>query len=224
LRCASGEAEVRLDRDGDAWLALGFTPPPPPDELVMEIDEPAKTEQAGYRSNAKTSDLFRATLRWRSPSTRFLIFVTAIWFASIVVSYAISFTRESSAAMQSGLLIDVAIGIGLGWFVAGSWLNRTVIELRDGWLRCSHGPVPFLLSKTRPVSLSDVARLDVEAVKAPIKERRKPRKLTWRLVATTENGERFAVVNRLATERQANYLRRRLEHELGRGTDDHPAP
>ena len=50
--CADCGAEVRLDRDGDGWLALGYTPPPPPDGLVVEIDEPS-ADEAGYRSSAK---------------------------------------------------------------------------------------------------------------------------------------------------------------------------
>ena len=192
-----GLSNSMLDR-GHRYLKPSRLPPP---SLSSQRDP----------DPAKTSDVFRATRRWRSPATRFLTFFSAVWIGFVVVTYAVAFTRESPLAMKLFPLLAVAGGIGLGWFAAASWLNRTVIELRDGRLRCSHGPVPFLFSKTRPVALSEVTRFDVEAVKARIKERGKPRKLTWRLVATMDSGERVAVVNRLATERQAIYLRRRLD-------------
>lgn len=111
-------------------------------------------------------------------------------------------------------LLHVVVGVGITWTAVAMWVNRTIIEVNDGRLTCTHGPLPFSFDKARPVALRDVALFEVESKARGSKEDHESA-LVWQLVARTEDGERFPVVTRLTEERQATCLHRRLEQHLG---------
>lgn len=216
--CPGCDSTVRLEKDGAAWRAVGFTAPAPPGGLTVEVDEPPVKSTGGYRDAIVEPGRFSATHRWWTPMVIFLTFFALFWDGFLVFWYAVAFSRIGGAGIQLALilfpLIHVAVGVGLTWFVVATWLNRTMIEVRDGRLTCTHGPIPWPFGKTAPIALETVELFETEEAVPRFNGKRRNTSPTWKVIARTKDGRRVPAVTRLRNERQAMFVARRLDAQL----------
>jgi hypothetical protein len=219
--CPACDATVRLEQGGDGWRAVGFTAPAPPDGLKVEVDEPPLRTTGGYRDAITEPGRFRASRRWWTPMVIFLTFFVLFWDGFLVFWYAMAFSGLGAPGgvrlvMVLFPLFHVAVGVGLTWFVLATWLNRTTIEVEGGRMTCRHGPIPWPFGKAEPIALDAVDLFETEEAVSRFGNHRRGRSSrSWKVVARTEDGRRVPVVTRLGDERQAKFLARRLDAQLG---------
>lgn len=183
-----------------------------PDGLVVAHDELPERLTSGYREAVERPGRFRAIRRWWTPSVLFLTVFTVFWDAFLLFWYAMALGGLGDSLMGICFVVfplgHVAVGVGLTWWVLATWLNRTVVDARDGQLRCSVGPIPWPFGgKREPIALEAVERFEAEAVRS------KKVGGHWRVVAVTHDGARVPVVTHLATAPQADYVAWRLDEQ-----------
>lgn len=219
--CGTCDSTVRVERAEGGWRAIGFTAPAAPEGLNVEIDEPPRTIEGGYRDAIAEPGRFLATRRWWTPSVIFLTFFALAWDSFLVFWYSTALGGGPPGGfgllMVVFPLVHVAVGVGLTWWVLATWLNTTRIEVAGGRLSCRHGPVPWPFGRPRPVALEAVELFDTEEVVPRFNQskRNNVAGVTWQVVARTRDGRRVPVVTKLGDERQASYVARRLDAQLG---------
>lgn len=220
-RCPSCEASIRLARDElGGWRAVGHTPPAPPDGLTVEVDEPPREALEGYREIHQSRGRFRASRRWFSAKIIFLTLFVIVWDGFLVVWYAMALGLDAQHGVSGPSLmalvfplVHVAVGVGITWYVAAGWLNRTTIQVAEGRAWAEHGPVPVPFDKARPVALEDVDFFDV-VDGSPWWKRNKRSQPQWHVVARLSDGRSVPVVTWIEDEHQARFLQQRLERQL----------
>jgi len=88
-------------------------------------------------------DGLRLTRRWFSGTAVALTFFCVFWDGFLVVWYSIAFGAGGPWFMVVFPLLHVVVGIGLTYFTLALYLNRSVLEVRDGRLTIRHGPLPW---------------------------------------------------------------------------------
>lgn len=178
--------------------------PEAPEGLDVEVVEAPKRLSTGYRETAVEPGRFRATRRWWTPAVLFMTLFALFWDGFLVLWYSIAFGFTGMGAL-SGIGIcfvlfplgHVAVGVAITWWVIATWFNRTVVDVRDGRVTSSVGPIPWPFGRTHAVVLDAVDRFRVEA---------KGARRGYGVVAEMKDGEALRVVAHLRNEGQAGWV------------------
>ena len=129
-KCTECNSVFRIDDQVEGMRAGEATPPssvPMPANFTVE----------------SLGDDLRIEYRWYSPVAYILLAFCVVWDGFLVVWYSIAFGGNAPLIMTLFPLLHVAVGAGLTYFVVTLFLNRTIIEVRDGLLSVDHVPLPW---------------------------------------------------------------------------------
>ena len=199
-----------LQRDGERWIANGFTPAPLPEGVTVEIDEPPTRRADGYRDAVADFGRFRASARRRQMGSATFVGIVAVLFGvacSVVLGAALAEHGKLPIVAMVLAGSHGLIGLGLAWFALALWLNATVVEVGDGFACSKPGPIWVPFAPARPVALELVARFESEP--SP-----NGTGAAWWVLAQTRSGTRVPVVAHLRDEVTARFFERRLNARL----------
>jgi len=99
------------------------------------------------------------TRRWYSHGLWFLVLFCIFWDGFLVMWYTMGIGSlvggEGGGMIWVMLLFPIlhlAVGVGLTYFVAAAFVNKTVIRVSSGELSVRHGPVPWPGNQTIPIA------------------------------------------------------------------------
>jgi hypothetical protein len=200
---ASAEAE-RLRKEVEQLKA--------PKEPVGDVPEVPIPERFNVTRNANE---LTVTWRWFRAYHVFLLFFAIAWDAFLLFWYFGPMAGQGGLIFQIFPIAHVAVGIGLTYVVLTGFLNRTLISVRHGKLRISHGPLPW--RGNRLLARSDLRQLFVaeKTNHHTDKGGRRTVTTTWHLCAVLETGKELTLLKGLETKGQAQYLETTFEQHLG---------
>ncbi|MEZ6057336.1 MAG: hypothetical protein R3C01_11590 [Planctomycetaceae bacterium] len=126
---------------------------------VVAIPDKLRVEEFG--------DELTISWSWRSPILFFMVPFCLFWNGLLIVWYSIAlFGNGPEGGMRFVFLlfplIHVAVGLGLIYFVAALFLNRTTVSVNRDNLRLTHGPLPA--PGNRVVSVDEMKQMYVRHV------------------------------------------------------------
>ncbi len=160
--CAVCHASVRLERTDESWTVVGHTPPAKPDGV--EVSTIATASDSLYREKRK-GERFTLSRRWKtSVPTPHLVLSTivAIVFNMILVAVYIGFIVATirgdgpPVAAFFAPVLHVGLGIFIGYTSLSQWKNESKIEISEGQITGSAGPLPFPTWSGVEVDVADV--------------------------------------------------------------------
>lgn len=86
---------------------------------------------------------FTLTRRWFGPAAFGLLFFVIFWDGFLVMWYSMAFAGGGPVLMKLFPLIHVAVGVGLTYFTACMFLNKTTIRVTHTDVAVKHGPLPW---------------------------------------------------------------------------------
>ena len=192
-------------RAGDA---VGAAPEEPPARAPAAL--PAKFEV--------DDDGVRLTVRWRwfTPVAFFLLFFAIAWNAFLVVWYSIAAGGDGpDGAFRVLMLVfplaHVAVGIGVAYFTAALFLNRTTLTVDQHELAIVHQPLPWWPSPRIPV-----ADLEQLFVKRNVSHNKNGgTSVSFELRAVTRDDKGRALIKSLTELDQALWLEQTVEKRVG---------
>lgn len=144
--------------------------------------------------------------RWLNPAVYFLTFFALIW------NTAILFFLIAGAGWF--IIIHLAVGVFIGWWVLAMWFNRTKIEVNRQRLSITHGPVPWLNSKDHEIPAGNIQQLAVKRTGVKVNEQ-----ATFNLVAIMNDGSETKLLKTQQDLNLVQNLEQTIENFLGI-TDD----
>jgi len=149
------------------------------------------------------------TRRWFNPSAFVLLFFTLFWNGFMVVWHGIAIS-EGQWIMSAFGLIHTAIGVGLAYSVAGTFLNSTVIQAGTRGIGIRNGPLPWRGNKT-------LSRDQIQQIYCQEKVRRGKNgtSVNYHLTAVTPGNGREVLLKNITESDQALFLEQQIEKHLG---------
>ncbi|MCB9635495.1 MAG: hypothetical protein H6721_25530 [Sandaracinus sp.] len=115
------------------------------------FETPASGESM-YRDDARGKKALVITRRWFRYVALFLLLFCIVWDGFLLTWYVGGLTQGAPFFFQIFPLVHVAVGIGLTYYTASLFLNRSRIELSAEHLNVSHGPLPWPGVKALPLA------------------------------------------------------------------------
>lgn len=191
----------------------------PPAGLTVEVAGTTVTADEGYRAADVPRGARRVlTRRWFEPQAIFLLFFCIAWDSFLVFWYATAFGLFASGGGTGGggglLMIvfpiaHVAVGVGLTYYTAALFLNRTTIELDGQSARVRHAPLFWGGAGER--SLDGLRGVYVK----PEPSGRRGRGTVWSVVLDTDRDAAVSLVARLNSEAQARCIAAHVAEHAG---------
>jgi len=155
--------------------------------------------------------------RWFTVATLALLFFCIFWDGFMIVWYTIALTQQIWLMAAFGLL-HLAVGVGLTYFVIGSFLNSTIVRASKDELSVTSGPVPF--GGNRTLAATEVDQLYcTETLNVPrsngygMQNRRSA--IQYALVAVLKDGSEVKLIGDFQTPIEALFVEQALERHLG---------
>ncbi len=159
----------------------------------------------------------RITRRWFSPVAYFLVFFCLFWDGFLVVWYAIAFLANGPLIMKIFPILHVAVGLGLTYFTAALFLNRTVIHVGDRAYQITHAPLPWWGQRA-----GNVDDIDQVYVVEALRSNKGSISRTYSVLARMQGGAKDTFVSGLDDFDQALFIEQEIERYLG--IEDRPVP
>lgn len=91
----------------------------------------------------KDNDSMGITFNWYTPAAFFFAFFTVFWNAFLAFWYTTTIGANAPTAFMFIPLIHVGVGLYLIYYTLCLFLNRTYIDVGDGYLTVEHRPIPW---------------------------------------------------------------------------------
>ncbi len=154
--------------------------------------------------------------RWFGYHAFFLLFFSFIWNGFLLFWYTAAFSSDDPDIMMILFpIIHVAVGIGITYYTATLFLNRTNVGITRGELVIQHGPLPWAGNLALPAR--SIKQLFCKRV---VKRNKNSTYYRYEVHALNEVGRRKRLLANLTTEEQAVFLEQELEDFL-RIEDEH---
>jgi hypothetical protein len=161
----------------------------------------------------------RMTRSWWHPAILFLLFFTIAWDAFLIFWYSIAFTQDNVPWIMIVFPVaHLAVGVGLTYFVLCSFVNRTVIEVGQGTLKITHGPLPWYGNLA--LITADIDQLYCK--RSFNRSSDGDTSTSFELYVLDKMGSRHKLLSGLPDEEAAFYFERRIEDFLR--ITDRPVP
>jgi hypothetical protein len=148
------------------------------------------------------------TRRWYSPAVFFLLFFAIFWNGFMIVWHVISLTQGAWFMSLFGL-IHTAVGVGIAYFVAASFLNSTVVQAGPSGIGIRHGPLPWRGNKTLP--RDQISQLFCQEM---VNRGKNGTSVIYQLVAVLPGNKRDTLIKNITDPEQAIYLEQQIEGHL----------
>jgi hypothetical protein len=184
---------------------------PLPPHVVLHR-EPGARESAGgpYRGPGLTRDDVLIEIGWRPGLRAATIGFVALWWAVLLILYALSRAVEAPWLFVGGLALLALFGLGLTYWALAQLLNRTVVSLQGESLAVRFRPLPWRGAVTIPAAaieqlcVRERAAYYIHNVPVP----------GFSVMAIVRGGDEVLVVRNLPLAAQARYLEWVLEDAL----------
>ncbi len=156
---------------------------------------------------------FRISYRWFSWIVLFLVPFTVFWCGFLVMWYGMAGAMDAPGLFKLFFLLfpllHVGVGLGMAYFCAAMFLNRTTLLVRDGELTVSHGPLPWWGGDSYPTR--DIEQLFcVEKITSS----EEGKNVSYVLNAQLKGRGKKALLTGLHDADQALFLEQQLESHL----------
>ena len=159
----------------------------------------------------------RITHTWWRPLFIFLAFFSIAWCGFLVLWYGVAIGTDAPIFALLFPMIHVAVGIGLLYYTAAGFVNRTYIDVDGREVKITHAPLPWPGSKAIPVHT-----LDQLYVTEHRSQNRNGVHYSYNLNAIDKSGQKLKLVGALSEPDQALYLEQTIEDRLR--IEDRPVP
>jgi hypothetical protein len=163
----------------------------------------------------------RLTWRWYSPAAWFLAAFCVFWDGFLVFWYAgatadVDFSQGYEALRGPQLmmlvfpLLHVGAGLGISYFTACRFLNRTVVDVSPREIRVTVGPLPWPGNRTvSPMQVAQVFREEI------VRQTKNGRSITYNVSAALKDQSKVKLLSGLDSPDQALFLEQEIERHLG---------
>jgi len=163
----------------------------------------------------------RLSYRWLNASAYFLVFFCVLWNTFLVFWYAtatadLDWSKGLDALLGPRLmmllfpLLHVAVGIGLTYFTACLFVNRTVIDVSPREIRVQVGPLPWRGNlAVAPAQIGQIYREEI------VRHTKNGRSVSYHLSVATKDGKKLKLLSGVPSADQALYLEQEIERHLG---------
>lgn len=172
------------------------------------IPRPRVSLPKGFQVNQR-GDSLEIVRRWLGPSAFFLLFFALFWNGFMLVWHAIALGTGQWTMSLFGL-IHTAVGIGLGYYVLGLFINSTTIRAAAGELTVKSGPLPWSGNKTVP--RTEVSQL---YCKEKIHHGKNGASTTYGIEMVLSGNRRETLVKGLPNSDHALFIEQQIERHLG---------
>ncbi|MFC7338308.1 hypothetical protein ACFQY0_14025 [Haloferula chungangensis] len=148
------------------------------------------------------------TRRWRSGMAWFLLFFTIFWNGFMIVWHTMALSSGMWHMSLFGI-IHTAVGIGLAYTVAASFLNSTAIRCQPGSIQIEHGPLPWKGNLTL-----DTNGLQQLYVSEKINRGKNGSSTSYQLEAVLRDKRRKTLIKNLTDPDQALFIEQEIEELL----------
>ena len=156
-------------------------------------------------------DGLRLTRRWFTWTVLVLTAFCAFWDGFLVVWYWIAFSQGGPWPMVVFPVLFVVLGIFLTYLTLALYLNRSILELRDGRLTVRHGPLPW--PGQRDLDTSDLEQLFCQEKMS--QGRNGAVSFTYNVNGLLKGGQRVQLLGSLPDREQALFVEQVVEGYLG---------
>ncbi|MCO4771904.1 MAG: hypothetical protein KDA24_17870 [Deltaproteobacteria bacterium] len=181
----------------------------PPKESLDRAPAPLPE---GFQVERGREGLLRVRWRWFRPVAFFLVFFCVAWDGFLITWYSMGLASGDQMPLIFFLfpLAHVAVGVGLTYWTAALFLNRSTVTVTRDELRVSHGPLPWFPSPR--ISVGELEQLYVER---KVSHRKNGTTVTFKVMAVTRSHTGRKLIGGLEELRQALYLEQEIEQVLG---------
>jgi hypothetical protein len=163
----------------------------------------------------------RLTWRWYSMAAWGLAFFCVFWdgflvfwyagaTAGIDVSQGFEGLRGPQLMMLLFPLLHVGVGLGITYFTACKFLNRTVVDVSPREIRVTIGPLPWPGNRSvAPLQVAQVYREEI------VRNTKNGQTVTYSVSAALKDGKKLKLLSGLDTADQALFLEQEIERHLG---------
>jgi len=163
----------------------------------------------------------RLSYRWLKPAAYFLVAFCVFWNGFLVIWYAaatadLDLSKGFDALLGPRLmmllfpLLHVAVGIGLTYFTACLFVNRTIIDVSPREIRVQVGPLPWRGNVA--VAPGQVAQVYREEI---VRHTKNGRSVSYHLSVATKDGRKLKLLSGVPSADQALFLEQEIERHLG---------
>ena len=146
--------------------------------------------------------------RWYNPSVWILVFFALFWNGFLVVWHTIALSSGMWFMSAFGL-IHTAVGIGLIYFVLGTFFNTTTIRAGRGEIDIHHGPIPW-----RGNQRLDATRLTQLFCREKTKHSKNGAQLTYEVEGIFSGNHRRVLLRNFTDADQALFVEQQIEKHL----------
>ena len=191
-RCRVCQSLVDL-RAEEAAPATAPLPVPLPERITMSAD----------------GGELRIERRWFTWMAIFMAFFCVMWLGILGFFYAMAFASGNRQVLLFPLL-HVAVGLGLAYWTAAMFVNRTDIVVSGGNLSIRHRPLPWFGSRDIPTSALEQLYCDQHVSRS-----RNGTTVTFSVRARGTDGKLIKLVTGLPERDQAFFIEQEIERHLG---------
>ncbi len=163
-----------------------------------------KGMQLFQRSNG-----LRIVRRWFSPKAVALLVFACLWDGFMVFWFGIAI-RHGQWPMAAFGSLHALVGLGLSYWVAALFVNRTTVTVLHGQLEISHGPLPVPGNRCLPAQ--DLEQL---YTRQRVSHSKNGTSISYELRASRRDGTDIKLIGGLDAEEQAAYMEQQIEAFLG---------
>jgi|JI8StandDraft_2_1071088.scaffolds.fasta_scaffold01278_11 hypothetical protein len=106
----------------------------------------------------ETAQGIAISYRWYKPLVWFLVFFALIWNGFLVVWFSL----PTPIFFKLFALIHLAVGVGLIWYIACMFLNKTEIVITSQDFAIRHSPIPFFTDRNKHLKRSDIGQVYIK--------------------------------------------------------------
>jgi hypothetical protein len=177
--------------------------------LVPELIAPEGIEVLKLRSELDLS------LDWKKTTSKggktFMLAFTFLWNL-ILLPFVLTILLSGNWSILLFISLHLAVGLGLLWYIAAVYLNKTSINLSRNHLRIRTVPIRFPFSKSGDYELSDIKQFYVSKYTASTSNG--VPNYAYALYAIMNNGDKVSMLRGMNRETQ-HYIEQELETFLG---------
>lgn len=167
----------------------------------FEIGLPDKLERR------RTDAGMEIVRRWFGFHILFLTAFACMWDAFLVYWYSIALTKGDLGEILFPL-VHVAAGVGITYYVACGWVNRTHVVFNPQRITIRHKPLPWL--GNREINAQNLKQLYSKVTYA-----NNGRSVHYSVHALTKDGRNVEILGGLDNGEQALYIEQEIENYLG---------
>ncbi|MFK7807836.1 MAG: DUF4178 domain-containing protein [Saprospiraceae bacterium] len=160
----------------------------------------------------ETDHSLSIVLDWFSPVAYFLAFFCTIWCGFLVFWYSVVLVGGAPLIFALFPLLHVAVGVGLSYYTACLFKNKTYIDVDKDYLSVVHKPIPWWKGD-QEISTTDIKQI---YVKEKVSRNKNGTSVTYELRAKMTDGKDKSIFNLQSLEsQQVTEIEERLELFMG---------